>query len=1142
MIRNRIAWTVAAALIAVAAIVWRSPDPTGGSDAQVGADDPDQALVERMLQRTRRESRTGVEEPVSEAPPDAPGLLGAARQADGSRQDGSEPEAASSESGFAQDLLPEGYTLGAFRGAMQRAPLTSAPEPELAPNPAWLDPGSSADDILDQAEGAGRAFTFAVLRVLPGTDLQALNRSLAALGARIEGSTGPYVRVRVPAERDRLAAITGLDDVLGIGAMPPELKADEAFVQEMLARPASEPVPVYITLMAADLSGEWRQALTELGVVVGAYDRDLRSYTANLTPAALAPILDADFVLAIEPIPIVTVNHDSSVPVMGADGFRTYDPVTESFSGITGSGIAVGVLDTGLNTSHVDIAHGRASICGANFSPDQDWDLWVDLHGHGTHVFGTLAGAGRDNPVLAGVAPGMSHLRFGKVLATYGYGSTDDIRRGMDYLSQPTSCSWHGAPAEAVKPLIVNMSLSAASLAFSGRGVGERKLDSVVQAHSQLYVVAQANAGNQGFSNYGTAKNSLAVGAVQDSGIIADFSSHGPTADGRLSPNVVGAGVRLTSARGSAAVTGHRTLSGTSMAAPSVAGVAALLMQARPEFQNQPALTRARLMASAMRPQVYREHPSQLPSNNTDGPGGFNHLYGLGLVSARTTLFSRDDPDGWIIGSATAEPENGSYEYVDIEVPEDASRLDVVLTWDEQPADTLTRSVLSNLDLWVDEGADCAEDACGEHSSRSEIDNIEWLLIEDPVPGRYRIKVVPVEIYGESSTAAVAWKILRGEPTPQLQVDLRDISASTDSEYITVEVSVDADQYVAAGTTLELGCRSRHWCILLENAYLPSLNRIHRADGLHWPDSNSPSTVPSRTVPVGEVTAGMPKRVELRFLRQLVKPETFFHVTASSWNARSASQILPIGDHATETASGIAVPGNDNFSNSQRIAGASGEASLDLLLASREPGEASCRRPVREPCGTCGKRQPRDCSGSELQSDADIRESTRAPTSCYSMAKASSTLRSWPISVATRSLSRRRPANTYWLRIASDRAENRRRRGCSIGKPPTRGRPMTTSRTPRSSKAKAARSSPPTKERRSRTRSFWAARRRRSGSSGPRPTMVGGRSTHRQPCLSTCSWARARERAAPGFPSLRWNALSGPPRRSLSNRRGQLFG
>ena len=912
------------ALFAIAGVVWRFSDPTGESAGQVATVDDEQAAVERTLERTLRDSRTGVEVPPVEAAP----------------VDNFPPQTVSPEPGVNTDQSPEDYSTGTYHGPMQRASRTGVAGPDPSPNPAWLDVGPAYDAILGQAAGSGRPFTFAVLRVAAGTDLQVLNRSLAALDSQIEGSTGEYVRIRVPVERGRLEAIAGLDGVLGIGAVPPELKADEAFVQEMLSRSAGEQVPVYITLMAADSAGEWRQALSELGVVVGAYDRDLHSYTVNLPAAALAAVLAADFVLSVEPVPVVTANHDSSVPVMGVDGFRQYDFGPGRFSGITGSGIAVGALDTGLNTNHMDISHGRSSICGASFVSDQEWDLWLDLHGHGTHVFGTIAGAGRENPVLAGIAPGLSHLRFGKVVAARGRGSEENVRRGMDFLSRPTSCIWQGAQSEAVKPLIVNMSLAAVSLEFSGRGVGERKLDSVVHGHSQLYVVAQANSGLHGFSNYGTAKNSLAVGAVEDSGIIAWFSSHGPTGDGRLAPNVVGTGVSLTSALGRASVSGHIAFSGTSMAAPSVAGVAALLMEARPEFRNRPALTRARLMASAIRPHAFLESRKQLPADNTDGPGAFNNLYGLGLVSARTTLLSRDEPGGWLIGSASSEPDNGSYEYIDIEVPEGAGRLDVVLTWDEQPADTLTRSVLNNLDLWADRGADCAEDACGEHASRSEIDNVEWLLIEDPVPGTYRIKVVPVEIYGESSTAAVAWKILRDEPVPQLAVVLEDTSHSGQSEYITVDVTVDADRYVASGTTLHISCgKSFNTCGRLFSAYEPYRNDVYREDGLNWTAPRDVGALTPVPIPIGEVAAGTPRRVQLRFVRERVVHDSVFHVTASSWNAMSAGAGIAIGEDAGETDAGFVAPANDSFSASERIEGAAGATPLDLVPASREPGE-----------------------------------------------------------------------------------------------------------------------------------------------------------------------------------------------------------
>ena len=917
---------IAAAFLALGGAVYWLADPTLEPAGQADAVDAEQATFERILERTLQESRSGVELPPIEAPPN------------GSLQ----PQAIPTQPNATTERLPEGYSLGTYRGPMQRAPLTGSSQPDLPPNPEWLDPATAYEAILDQADLAGRAYTFTALRLLPGTNLQTLNQSLVALGAGIEGTSGEFARVRVPADRSRLEAIARLPGVLGIGAVPPGIKADEAFVQQMLSRPAGEQVPVYITLMAADPAGEWRQALSGLGVVVGAYDRDLRSYTANLPAAALAQVVAADFVMSVEPVPVVTANHDSAVPVMGVDGFRLYDAGMERFSGITGSGIAVGVLDTALNTSHVDIAHGRASICGANFVTDQDWDLWVDLRGHGTHVFGTIAGAGRVDPVLAGMAPGLSHLRFGKVLSAYGYGSGDDIRRGMDFLSRPSSCSWQGTTSDAVKPLIVNMSLAASNLTFSGRGVGERKLDSVVHAHSQLYVVAQANSGQHGFSNYGTAKNSLAVGAVDDVGIIAWFSSHGPTADGRLAPNVVGTGVDLTSARGGASLSGYNTFSGTSMASPSVAGVAALLMEARPEFQNRPALTRARLMASAIRPDAYLASRAQLPADNTDGPGAFNNLYGLGLVSARTSLFSHDDPQGWLIGSAIALPDNDTYEYIDIQVPQGAGRLDVVLTWDEQPADTLTRSVLNNLDLWADQGGDCSLEACGEHASRSEVDSVEWLLIEDPVPGTYRIKVVPVEIYGESSTAAVAWKILRAsEATPQLELHVEETSpADASSEYLSVDVSVETSHYVASGTTIQLNCRADNdsQCRDLREAFLPHRSRVLRGDGLSRPSTRSSVAEP---VPVGEVAAGTPTNVQFSFLREKIPPGAVLHVTATSWNAGAAGNSIALAssEQDNQENNDISIPVNDSFSAAERISGATGQTLLDLAFASREPGE-----------------------------------------------------------------------------------------------------------------------------------------------------------------------------------------------------------
>ena len=255
-----------------------------------------------------------------------------------------------------------------------------------------------------------------------------------------------------------------------------------------------------------------------------------------------------------------------------------------------------------------------------------------------------------------------------------------------------------------------------------------------------------------------------------DSGDIAAFSSHGPTADGRLAPQVVATGVRLYSAKGGGGRGEYVAISGTSMASPSVAGVAALLMDAVPGYQEQPALTRARLMASAIRPDAWLEDTLAFPLTNTNGPGTLQAQYGLGKASARTSVLNRDQADGWISGGAVSELEAGQYAWHDIVVPEDASRLDLVMTWDEPPTDTIGTAVLNDLDLWLDRDGDCGAEACGEHVSASRVDNVEWIILRNPPSGIYRAKVAARRVYTSAPRAALAWTVIRGASTPSLTV------------------------------------------------------------------------------------------------------------------------------------------------------------------------------------------------------------------------------------------------------------------------------------------------------------------------------------------------------------------------------------
>ena len=833
---------------------------------------------------------------------------------------------------------------------MLRAPLTAQDLGEPTANPAWLDPATAFEELKRQAKSAHRDWTFAAARLARGAQRAELAQSLAALGAGLEGITGEYARIRVPANFGTLKAINDLPQVLGLGAMPAALKAPPEFTKQAMSHPPGELVPAFITLMADDPSGEWRQPLASLGVTVGAYDSDLRAYTANMPYGALPALLQADFVMAVEPIAIVQAAHDTSVPAIGADALRQYQHATSQFTGLTGQGVPIGVMDTGLNIRHLDISSDRDSICGANFVQGEDWDLWLDTGGHGTHVTATLAGAGRANPLFAGVAPNANHIRFAKVLTWYGFNDDPNVHRGMDFLAVPSGCNWKGQATAQVKPLIVNLSLERGPHFDSYNS--ERKLDSVVYAHGQLYVVSQANSQYFVPSAYATAKNSLAVGAVDDAGVIASSSGPGPTTDNRLAPSLVGVGINVTSAAGKGLPFGYVADSGTSMAAPSVAGVAALLMEAKSDFREQPALARARLMASAIRPNAFLDGPEEFPRNNTGGPGRLQNQYGLGLVSAQASVLSRDTEQGWVLGSATSEPSSGSYEYVDIQVPEGASRLDIVMTWDEQPSDTLSGSVLNNLDLWVDEGADCTAEPCGEYSSKSTRDNIEWLFIDSPAPGTHRIKVAPRRLFGETVKAAIAWTIIRGDAQPRLSVTVKESSiTSTAGELFEVDLSVSTDQYLASGVTLHLDWATESGSLhQFDSALQRRESEVIRMDGLAR-DLSADNLY--RWIPLGELALGEERRVRLKFLPSSNFPAHKLYLTASAWNAHadtvrvdivpdemSASQPSEESNADSTTPSEYRSPANDEFANASAIEGESGSATIVFVGASREPGEA----------------------------------------------------------------------------------------------------------------------------------------------------------------------------------------------------------
>ncbi|MFI7007307.1 S8 family serine peptidase [Streptomyces sp. NPDC050145] len=239
-------------------------------------------------------------------------------------------------------------------------------------------------------------------------------------------------------------------------------------------------------------------------------------------------------------------------------------------AGLTGKGVKVAVLDTGYDTTHPDLAsrvgESKSFIAGQEVA---------DRAGHGTHVTSTVGGSGAaSDGKEKGVAPDAT-LAVGKVLSDEGFGTESEIIAGMEWA------------AKDIKAKVVSMSLGSQE-GSDGTDPMAAAVNSLSAETGALFVIAAGNSYGPGtIGSPGAADSALTVGAVDDQDERAYFSSQGPRlGDNALKPDVSAPGVDILAAR-SSLVEGsgsYTTMSGTSMATPHVAGVAALLAQAHPDW------------------------------------------------------------------------------------------------------------------------------------------------------------------------------------------------------------------------------------------------------------------------------------------------------------------------------------------------------------------------------------------------------------------------------------------------------------------------------------------------------------------------------------------------------------------------------
>lgn len=269
-----------------------------------------------------------------------------------------------------------------------------------------------------------------------------------------------------------------------------------------------------------------------------------------------------------------------SVPLIGAP--EVWAMTDDQGRPVTGIGVRVAVIDSGVDYTHPDLGGGLGPghkvITGYNFL-NESYDP-MDDHGHGTHVAGIIAAEGS----VVGVAPGATLLAY-KVLNASGVGDESDVIAALERALDPD-----GDPATADGAHVINLSLG------STGGTPDDPMCQAVDAAVEAGAVVVAAAGNTGrfldVHSPALARRAVAVGASTKADQLAPFSARGPVPGSwAIKPDLVapGAGIVSTWVGGQ-----HATLGGTSMAAPHVAGAAALLRQRYPD--EPPAALRGRLL------------------------------------------------------------------------------------------------------------------------------------------------------------------------------------------------------------------------------------------------------------------------------------------------------------------------------------------------------------------------------------------------------------------------------------------------------------------------------------------------------------------------------------------------------------------
>lgn len=399
-----------------------------------------------------------------------------------------------------------------------------------------------------------------------------------------------------------------------------------------------------------------------------------------------------------------TKNHRTNVLKAAYDGAR----------GLTGDGVVVGEWDGGKIGEHQDL-YGRVENTS---SEQEEW--------HSTHVAGTILGKGILDPKGEGMATDAE--LFASDFAKDADAIAEDMNNSVSSHSVDiTSNSWGYNIDQYIceNPFPYN--------------TAAKYYDEVAFQHKKLTHVF-ANGNDQQICPGGywtsawTMKNTILVGAVDDTSNMSNFSSFGPLFDGRMAPHVSGVGVDVYS---TFLDNYYHSSDGTSMATPAVSGAIALMYERYEELNDeQPtsALIRSVLFNTA----------------DDVGNKGPDYKFGFGKVNLKKAVEAIEKENYF-----SDKISNNSSKTYNIDVPSNAKQLKVTLSWTDQPGTPFSAVPLVNdIDLslnkdnntWLPWVLDKDNPSAPAQRGEDHISSFEQVTIDNPEEGQYTINIQGEEI------------------------------------------------------------------------------------------------------------------------------------------------------------------------------------------------------------------------------------------------------------------------------------------------------------------------------------------------------------------------------------------------------------